>query len=48
MAISNMDIEKKTKEEELKEAQKLKIHSEAIAKLYKNKKQFDNSKNTKR
>jgi ABC-type phosphate transport system substrate-binding protein len=48
MAISNIKEEKKKIEEKKEELQKLKIHSEAIAKLYKNKNPIDNSKNNKR
>ena len=48
MAISNIKEEKKKLEEKKEELQKLKVHSEAIAKLYKNKKNIDNSTNTKR
>ena len=45
MAINS--IEKKEKiEKERQEEEKLRIQSEAIAKLYKNKQQIDNSKNT--
>lgn len=47
MAIFN--TEKKIKlEEKRKEMEKLKLQSDAIAKLYQNKKPFDNSKNTKK
>ena len=38
----------RTFEEKKQEEQQLKLQSDAIAKLYKNKTQFDNSKNTKR
>jgi hypothetical protein len=48
MAISTIEQKKKKIEEQREELEQLKIHSEAIAKLYKNKKPFDNSKNTKR
>lgn len=39
-------IEQKEKEKELEKERELEIQTEAIAKLYKNKKQFDNSRNT--
>lgn len=48
MAINNIEEKKKALEEARAKEEALKIHSQAIAKLYKNKKQFDNSKNTKR
>jgi hypothetical protein len=48
MAVSNIENKKKKVEEEKAEKQQLKIHSEAIAKLYKNKHNYDNSHNTKR
>jgi len=49
MAINNIEKKKKEKFEEKQQREASeKLQSEAIAKLYKNKKQFDNSKNTKR
>jgi hypothetical protein len=48
MATSVIEQKKKEQEEKRKELEALKIHSEAIAKLYRNKTQFDNSTNTKR
>jgi len=47
MALSNIE-KKEKKEQEIKEQEKLEVMSDAIAKLYKNKTQYDNSKNTQR
>jgi hypothetical protein len=48
MAISIIEQKKKKMEEQRAELEKLKIHSEAIAKLYRNKKSIDNSSAKKR
>jgi hypothetical protein len=48
MATNTYEQKKKELDEKRKELEKLKIHSEAIAKLYKPKNQINNSRNTKR
>jgi hypothetical protein len=48
MAINNIEEKRKAMEEKRAKEEALKIHSQAIAKLYKDKKQIDNSRNTKR
>jgi len=46
MAIAQIDKKKEEKEELKKKEEQLRVQSAAISKLYKNKTQIDNSKNT--
>lgn len=46
--MAQKETRKEMREETLKKEEELKLHSEAIAKLKKNKIQIDNSRNVKR
>lgn len=44
--ITTIEKKESEKQKELEKERELEIQTEAIARLYKNKKQFDNSRNT--